>query len=262
MNLNSQKKVWEVLGEVDPMWAILSEEEKRGGKWNATEFFSTGIPEVQSFLSDLESLNVSVEKRNVLDFGCGIGRATQAFSQYFDRCIGVDISSQMIVKAQEFNRAPTRCDYIINDRPDLEQFHSDTFDLVYSNIVLQHIKPRIAARYIREFVRVAKPGGLIVFQMPDWICMRRRVQWRRRLFMALQAVGVKGELLVRHGLNPMRMAFIPREKVESILHASNATIIDAKSWSDKEIGSCRYIAVKNNDNREGQHNHPGQTSYA
>ena len=39
--------------------------------------------------------------------------------------------------------------------------------LVYSNIVLQHIHPHYSKQYLKEFLRVLKPGGMLVFQLPS-----------------------------------------------------------------------------------------------
>src|SRR5262249_5547329 len=41
------------------------------------------------------------------------------------------------------------------------------FDLVYSNVVLQHMEPEYSARYIHEFTRILAPGGVAVFQLPS-----------------------------------------------------------------------------------------------
>lgn len=245
MNLHSHKKVWESLAAADPMWAILTTEEKRG-KWDVEEFFREGEKEVRQLMNDLEALKIPLEYNAVLDFGCGMGRVTQALCHYFKQATGVDISSRMISLAEQFNRHPERCRYVVNNAPHLQQCTSDSFDLVYSNIVLQHIAPSLSKQYIREFVRVVKPGGLIVFQLPSWLHWRRRIQWRRRVFVILQSLGVKGTALVKRGFNPMRMAFIPRRDVETLLTSCKMTILDVKSWSDENAASCRYIAMKGN----------------
>ena len=41
-----------------------------------------------------------------------------------------------------------------------------SIDFVYSSIVLQHIPRPYSLAYLREFCRVIRPGGLIVFQIP------------------------------------------------------------------------------------------------
>ena len=81
----------------------------------------------------------------------------------------MDIASDMLRLAYEFNRHGPRCSYRLNTTNDLQLFSDDYFDFIYSNIVLQHMKPEYAANYIREFVRVLAPGGLIVFQLPSEI---------------------------------------------------------------------------------------------
>src|SRR5262245_23455853 len=73
----------------------------------------------------------------------------------------------MLRLANEFNRHHSRCSYRLNTTNDLSLFSDDYFDLIYSNIVLQHMEPEYAKNYIREFLRVLAPGGLIVFQLPS-----------------------------------------------------------------------------------------------
>ena len=50
--------------------------------------------------------------------------------------------------------------------PDLSQFPSESFDYVQTFIVLQHLHPEHQAKYLKEFVRILKPGGELVFQIP------------------------------------------------------------------------------------------------
>ena len=59
-----------------------------------------------------------------------------------------------------------RCRFVLNETDRLPGIASGTFDFVYSNIVLQHVEPRFTRRYLAEFVRVLRPGGLLVFQLP------------------------------------------------------------------------------------------------
>ena len=57
--------------------------------------------------------------------------------------------------------------YLLNGRSDLASIADGSADLVHSSVVLQHIPPELAEGYIREFLRVAKPGGGLIFQVPS-----------------------------------------------------------------------------------------------
>src|SRR4051812_46865197 len=87
-----------------------------------------------------------------LDFGCGVGRLTQALARHFTHVTGIDISEQMLDLARQYNRHGERVEYALNTRPDLSQWPDHTFDFVYSIITLQHMEPVYARRYIAEFV--------------------------------------------------------------------------------------------------------------
>ncbi len=47
-----------------------------------------------------------------LDFGCGVGRLTQALADYFNEVAGVDVSPTMVNKALEYNKKPTKFHFI------------------------------------------------------------------------------------------------------------------------------------------------------
>ncbi len=169
MRLRQLRENWEKLGERDAMWAILSSPEKKGCKWDEESFFRSGHQDVNEVLTEISARGLPLEKGTALDFGCGIGRLTQALCSHFRKCYGVDISSSMLSQAAQYNRFGSACTYVHNEAGDLQCFDGDNFDFIYSHLVLQHIPPKVSKRYISEFVRVLKPGGLLVFQAPSEI---------------------------------------------------------------------------------------------
>ena len=70
----------------------------------------------------------------------------------------MDVSKGMVGLAQKY--VPYSCPFVVNQTDNLSQFRDDSFDFIYSNIVLQHQPSREIARgYIREFVRFLKTVG-------------------------------------------------------------------------------------------------------
>ena len=166
MELQRLKENWDALGRQDALGVILSYP-LRVNDWRIEEFFETGEREIREVLDAGGRFGVPAERRTALDFGCGVGRLTQAMCGYFERCHGVDIAPSMLEVAEQLNRHGERCRYHLNDSPTLAMFDDGAFDFVYSNITLQHIEPAYSRRYIAEFVRVLRPGGLLVFQLPS-----------------------------------------------------------------------------------------------
>lgn len=170
MDLSKLKENWEGFAQSDPMWAILTVPGKEGRQWDTPEFFESGRVEIGKVLQAAQSFGFCYGSGNALDFGCGLGRLTQALCQHFGHCYGVDIAPTMISEAKRLNRHNGRCTYIQNDHPDLRLFQNDFFDFIYSNIVLQHMRPEYSKCYLREFLRVLAPGGLLVFQLASRRC--------------------------------------------------------------------------------------------
>jgi ubiquinone/menaquinone biosynthesis C-methylase UbiE len=160
-------KTWEELGNSDPLWAVVTDPEKRGGRWEMEEFLQTGERSISTY-SELISKHssASAPPAHVLDFGCGVGRLTCAWSKRATRVTGVDISEPMLRIARQTASGLANVTFILNQSEDLRVLKDGEFDLVFSVICLQHMPWSLAASYIREFARVCRPGGVVAFQVP------------------------------------------------------------------------------------------------
>ncbi len=157
---------WEAFAQADPLFGVLSDPTKFGSKWDLDEFFKSGSAHIDKWLRILAEHDATFARGACLDFGCGVGRLTIPLAQHFERTVGIDVSSSMIATARKYARLTDRVAFVRNPHPDLRQLHDATFDMVHSCLVLQHIPPPVTLHYIAEFLRVTKPGGLVMFQLP------------------------------------------------------------------------------------------------
>jgi SAM-dependent methyltransferase len=218
--LDSLRDDWEQLAEQDALWAILTDSTKVDGKWELAEFMATGKAEIATVMSYLSRIKCIPNcKGSALDFGCGVGRITQALAPEFATCVGLDISQQMIDKATTFNQF-RNCTYVASSESRLP-FANESFIFIYSNIVLQHVPPQFAIEYVREFVRILAPGGVLLFGVQDAFIgvssmltrVRNLVQLRSRIKRALgKPVG------------NMQMYCLPEQEIRTAL--GDAHIVD------------------------------------
>jgi SAM-dependent methyltransferase len=161
------RATWAELGAKDPLWAVVTWDEKQRGKWQPREFFLTGERDVARYHDLLKRVAGCPEKfDHILDFGCGVGRLSLAWSLRARQVTGVDISPGMIAKGREFAKSAPNVDLRLNEARDLRCFEDSRFDLVFSHICLQHVPWELTAGYLREFARVCRRGGWVAFQLP------------------------------------------------------------------------------------------------
>lgn len=232
-----------MFGSRDPLWAILTHPERKGRRWDVAEFFETGVGEVKHVLAYVSALAPHFGKRRALDFGCGVGRLTQALSEHFEEVYGVDISSAMIQQARGHNRHGDRCHYVVNEVDDLHIFPNEHFDFIYSNITLQHMPARYSQRYLAEFLRVLAPGGVLLFQLPSVV----RKSGSTLAGRTLRKFYYRFLWDLLHPQTPyMGMYGIPKETVIRLINRHGGRVIDVvpDAAAEPEWEGYRYLVTQ------------------
>jgi SAM-dependent methyltransferase len=149
-------------------------------EWSDEEFRESGrVTLDEEILNDLANVcqGKDPKQMKVLEIGCGAGRVTRAFAEYFGEVYAVDISAEMVRQARA----------MVADLPNAHVFHNNGMDLravrrnwwerfgvgprlqldfAFSFMVFQHISSReIIESYVREAARLLKPGALFKFQV-------------------------------------------------------------------------------------------------
>jgi ubiquinone/menaquinone biosynthesis C-methylase UbiE len=240
LNLRSLRKHWDLFGARDPLWAILTHPERKDRRWDIGEFFETGIGEINGVLNYVDALAPGYGKRRALDFGCGVGRLSQALAEHFEEVYGVDISSAMIQHARGHNRHGDRCHYLVNEVDDLRIFPDEHFDFIYSNITLQHMPSRYSRRYIAEFLRVLAPAGALLFQLPG----QARTSGSTFAGRSLRKFYYRFLWDILHPQTPyMGMYGIPKEELISWIRRHGGQVIDVvpDPAAEPEWEGFRYL---------------------
>lgn len=159
---NKLKDSWEANSQKNAKWAVLS------GKtdWEESEFYERGEEDIQRHFKTIRDADPDVSFEKCLDFGCGVGRLTQALCPHAGEVHGVDIAANMIAEAKSYNKFKDKCHFHLNEKEDLSLFEDNYFNFVVSLIVLQHIPNEFKPRYFSEFSRIIKQHGLIFFNQP------------------------------------------------------------------------------------------------
>lgn len=250
MDIKELQKNWDEFGKIDPLWATFSDPCKKGNKWQIEEYFATGVREIQAVMEYVKSVRTDVLNRKALDFGCGVGRLSQAFTNYFDEVHGVDIAPSMIELAEKYNRYGDKCRYYLNETDDLKLFSNDSFDFIYTNITFLHMEPKYSIAYIKEFLRILSLNGLLIFRLPS----------QPRIFKDTGMISLKGLLIhiipkklldrvyrkVKYRNQPrMECYWIKKRKIIEFLKKNGAKIIDIKQEQAATIVDCQYCVTKN-----------------
>jgi ubiquinone/menaquinone biosynthesis C-methylase UbiE len=249
VDFDQVRRDWTTLGARDPLWAVSVAPDKRGGRWDVDEFLAQGRHDVARTRSWLAALGLPTEWERVLDFGCGAGRLSQALAEFADEVVGVDVSVPMLETARALDLGRRRpadggtCRFVLNEAPDLHVFPSGSFDLVYSELVLQHLPWRVIAGYLAEFVRVLRPGAVALVQCttrPMWTV--KGMVWR---IAPPPVVRLAQRVLLGYPA-PMLMTAVPAARLRAVVRAHGGEVVDTATTREPETHwvSSRYVIRK------------------
>jgi SAM-dependent methyltransferase len=96
----------------------------------------------------------------VLDFGCGWGRMIRFFLRDVDspNLVGCDCYAEALEAARKEN---IWCDFRLVDPMPPSPFPSASFDVIYLYSVFSHLSEEAHLRWLTEFHRLLRPGGLL-----------------------------------------------------------------------------------------------------
>ncbi len=132
----------------------------------------------------------------MIELGCGAGRMTRSFARRFERVYAFDVSPEMLQRAQQIHPDQNNILWLLGNGADLSCVRTGAADFIFSYLVLQHLPSKtLVFQYVREMLRVLKPGGAFLFQFNGGLAptmnLRGRLAWGMvDAFWAMHLVGV------------------------------------------------------------------------
>jgi 2-polyprenyl-3-methyl-5-hydroxy-6-metoxy-1,4-benzoquinol methylase len=167
-------EVWSKLGEEDPYWSVLTNEEFRQENMNNRQildaFYDSGEGDVKYLLAFLARAGVKMPSHTtVAEFGCGVGRVTRFLAREFSHVVAVDISSPHLAAAEARLKGEglKNVDYVqLTSLDSLKALKN--IDMFFSMIVLQHNPPPIMLDVLEHAFSSLNQRGIAFFQVPTY----------------------------------------------------------------------------------------------
>jgi SAM-dependent methyltransferase len=102
------------------------------------------------------------ENCSVLEIGPGAGRWTEPLLQCARDYVGIDISSTCIAHCRGRFGDDARATFAVGSGRDLAEVADQAIDAIWSFDVFVHINRTEVESYVKEFVRVLRPGGVAI----------------------------------------------------------------------------------------------------
>jgi SAM-dependent methyltransferase len=147
---------WRAIGATFPYWGVLTAPEYRQAELDPAlleTFYATGRAVMADIAVRLEAITRSpLQVGSAIDFGCGVGRLTEAMTAYAGQAIGIDVSPGMLDQARANGAGVAVYDEVLPEGP---------VDWINSYIVFQHIPPERGLVLFEALLSRLAPGGLV-----------------------------------------------------------------------------------------------------
>lgn len=151
--------------------------------------------------------------RSAIDVGCGAGLLTEPLARLGARVTGLDAAAENVAAASAHAEAVgLEIDY---RNADIETLQGETFDLVTSMEVIEHVTD--PAAFVAALERALAPGGLMLLSTPNRTAMSR--------IMLVEAAERLGQ--VPRGTHDWQKFLTPEELTEMLV-AAGLTVTDTR----------------------------------
>ncbi|MFH0892310.1 MAG: class I SAM-dependent methyltransferase [Candidatus Falkowbacteria bacterium] len=247
MPIKNTRSDWNEFARLNAQWAVLTDPERKYRPWKEEDFFSTGEARVGEIMNMIAAEGLKLNSGRALDFGCGVGRLTRALSPYFRSVKGVDISPEMIKRAEKNLADLANIELAVIGPEWRAEDRDDNFDLILSDLTLQHLPDLRAVRYyLNLFARILGPGGALFFQLPSVpgysLFKTAMLESRGGLYYFLTALGFSRRFCFKKlRLSPrMRMNWLSAAAVRGSLPDN---IVLSRVYGENSINTA-YLAVR------------------
>ncbi len=165
-------KSWKVIGNKDPYYGVLTDEQFKSGALDANKidiFYKTGYEHVEKVMGKLIRffhLRENYTFENVLDFGCGTGRLVIPFAEKYKKVTGIDISDGMLSEALIQINSKRLTNISLLQVDDIVGYEfKETYDFIHTYIVLQHINEKTGYAIINKLLSITRPLGYGVIHL-------------------------------------------------------------------------------------------------
>jgi len=182
-----EQAYWAGQGAQNPWWAVLTgfEQGTELSTERKLEFYKSGVARLKLVLLKVQALGLlkkdSISQGTALDFGCGLGRMSNALaSAGFQKVKCVDQAQTFLDAANQsltelagqgvvVDDVANRVDFV-KSAPDLLCVQpQSSIDFVHSAMTLQHMKPVLQMAYVEQLCDVLRSGGVGAFEIPTFI---------------------------------------------------------------------------------------------
>ncbi len=153
---------WRRIGDTEPFWGVSSHREYLRDELDdaaRAALYDSGRLHIEAIAQDVErDLGAPLRAKSALDYGCGVGRLSEAMTGFADAVTGYDISSGMLEVARARTSAVTYAD-VLPPGP---------FDWINSALVFQHIAPERGLAELEALLQRLAPQGVVSLQFTVW----------------------------------------------------------------------------------------------
>jgi ubiquinone/menaquinone biosynthesis C-methylase UbiE len=160
--VNSMRRDWDERARKNAFYYIASWREN----WDLPSFLASGEEDYAKFVAPvLERCKIASTGKVMAELGCGAGRMTPSFAKRYQGVLALDLSSEMLQRAREIHAETKNVLWLRVEGANLACLANASADFVFSYLVLQHLPgEELVFSYIREMLRVLRPGGAFLFQ--------------------------------------------------------------------------------------------------